>query len=132
MVIYISCIERVARCGSGRDVVGTMNAARSRPDWLATVQSGRKQVQSRVCTPGFRDVVFCRPNGSHESVDTVHPYLLSVFFFLPYARGTISEFVFRHSIGLVSSHAHTTSGLVSSHAHTTSGLVSSHAHTTSV
>ena len=55
--IYISCIERVARCGSGRDnvrgVVGTMNAARSRPDWLATVQSGRKQVQSRVCTPGF-------------------------------------------------------------------------------
>ena len=22
-----------------------------RPDWLATVQSGRKQVQSRVCTP---------------------------------------------------------------------------------
>ena len=52
--IYISCIERVARCGSGRDVVGTMNAARSRPDWLATVQSVRKQVQSRVCTPGFR------------------------------------------------------------------------------
>ena len=49
----ISCIERVARCGSGRGVVGTMNAARSRPDWLATVQSGRKQVQSRVCTPGF-------------------------------------------------------------------------------
>ena len=51
------CIERVARCGSGRDnvrgVVGTMNAVRSRPDWLATVQSGRKQVQSRVCTPGF-------------------------------------------------------------------------------
>ena len=36
-----------------RGVVGTMNAARSRPDWLATVQSGRKQVQSRVCTPGF-------------------------------------------------------------------------------
>ena len=30
-----------------------MNAARSRPDWLATVQSGRKQTQSRVCTPGF-------------------------------------------------------------------------------
>ena len=52
--IYASCIERVARCGSGRGVVGTMNAARSRPDWLATVQSGRKQVQSRVCTPGFR------------------------------------------------------------------------------
>ena len=55
--IYISCIERVARCGSGRDnvrgVVGTMNAARSRPVWLATVQSGRKQVQSRVCTPGY-------------------------------------------------------------------------------
>ena len=44
------CTERVARCGSGRynvrGVVGTMNAARSRPDWLATIQSGRKQVQS--------------------------------------------------------------------------------------
>ena len=51
--IYSSCIESVARCGSGRGVVGTMNAARSRPDWLATVQSGRKQVQSRVCTPGL-------------------------------------------------------------------------------
>ena len=53
------CIERVARSGSCRDsvrgVVGTMNAARSRPDWLATVQSGRKQAQSRVCTPGFRN-----------------------------------------------------------------------------
>ena len=39
--------------GLGRDgvrgVVGTMNAAQSRPDWLATVQSGRKQAQSRVC-----------------------------------------------------------------------------------
>ena len=51
------CIDRLARSGSGREsvrgVVGTMNAARSRPDWLATVQSGRKQAQSRVCTPGF-------------------------------------------------------------------------------
>ena len=51
------CIERLARSGSCREsvrgVVGTMNAARSRPDWLATVQSGRKQAQSRVCTPGF-------------------------------------------------------------------------------
>ena len=48
---------RVSRSGSCRDsvrgVVGTMNAARSRPYWLATVQSGRKQAQSRVCTPGF-------------------------------------------------------------------------------
>ena len=43
------------RVGSG--VVGTMNAARSRPDWLATVQSCRKQAQSRVCTPGFRDLL---------------------------------------------------------------------------
>ena len=54
------CIERLARSGSCREsvrgVVGTMNAARSRPDWLATVQSGRKQAQSRVCTPGFRHV----------------------------------------------------------------------------
>ena len=30
-----------------------MNAELSRPDGLATVQSGRKQAQSRVCTPGF-------------------------------------------------------------------------------
>ena len=53
------CIDRLARSGSCRresvrGVVGTMNAAWSRPDWLATVQSGRKQVQSRVCTPGLR------------------------------------------------------------------------------
>ena len=34
--------------------VGAMDAELSRPDWLATVQSGRKQVQSRVCTPSFR------------------------------------------------------------------------------
>ena len=55
--IHISCLERVARSGSGRDsvrgLVGAMDAELSRPDWLATVQSGRKQVQSRVCTPGF-------------------------------------------------------------------------------
>ena len=35
-----------------------MDAELSRPDWLATVQSGRKQVQSRVCTPGFIHLVF--------------------------------------------------------------------------
>ena len=56
--IHISCFERFARSGSGRDsvrgLVGAMDAELSRPDWLATVQSGRKQVQSRVCTPGFR------------------------------------------------------------------------------
>ena len=50
-------IERLARSGSCREsvrvLIGTMNAARSRPGWLATVQSGRKQAQSRVCTPGF-------------------------------------------------------------------------------
>ena len=55
--IYISCFERAARYGSGRDSVrgsvGAMNAKLSRPDGLATVQSGRKQAQSRVCTPGF-------------------------------------------------------------------------------
>ena len=55
--IHISCLERVARSGSGRDsvrgLVGAMDAELSRPDWLATVQSGRKQVQSRVCTPSF-------------------------------------------------------------------------------
>ena len=56
--IHISCLERVARSGSGRDsvrgLVGAMDAELSRPDWLATVQSGRKQVQSRVCTPSFK------------------------------------------------------------------------------
>ena len=55
--IHISCLERVARSGSGREsvrgLVGAMDAELSRPDWLATVQSGRKQVQSRVCTPSF-------------------------------------------------------------------------------
>ena len=55
--IHISCLERVARSGSGRDsvrgLVGAMDAELSRPDWLPTVQSGRKQVQSRVCTPSF-------------------------------------------------------------------------------
>ena len=55
------CIERLARSGSCRDsvrgVVGTMNAARWRPDWLATVQSGRKQAQSRMCTPGYSRLV---------------------------------------------------------------------------
>ena len=37
----------------GLDRVVTVYAELSRPDWLATVQSGRKQVQSRVCTPSF-------------------------------------------------------------------------------
>ena len=51
------CIDRLARSGSCREsvrgVFGTMKAAWSRPDWPATVQSGRKQAQSLVCTPGF-------------------------------------------------------------------------------
>ena len=41
------CLERVARSRSCRDSVrgsvGAMNAKLSRPDLLATVQSGRKQ-----------------------------------------------------------------------------------------
>ena len=57
LFMYISCLERAARSGSSRDSVrgsvGAMNAELSRPDWLATVQSGRKQAQSRVCTPGL-------------------------------------------------------------------------------
>ena len=56
-MVHIHCLERAARSGSGRDSVrgsvGAMNAELSRPDWLATVQSGRKQAQSRVCTPGL-------------------------------------------------------------------------------
>ena len=51
-------------CGSCRNsvrgVVGTMNAARSRPDWLAKNQSGRKQAQSRVRTPGFMRTQWCK------------------------------------------------------------------------
>ena len=46
-VIYIICLERVARYGSGRDnvrgSVGAMNAELSRPDLLATIQLVRKQ-----------------------------------------------------------------------------------------
>ena len=56
--IYIICLERVARYGSGRDnvrgSVGAMNAELSRPDLLATVQLVRKQASSRVCTPGLK------------------------------------------------------------------------------
>ena len=52
------CLERVARAGSCRDSslcgsVGAMNDDLSRPDLLATVHSGRKQAQSRVCTPSL-------------------------------------------------------------------------------
>ena len=57
----VGCNERLARSGSCREgvrgVVGTMNAVRSRPNWLATVQLGRKQTQSRVCTQGLRYTV---------------------------------------------------------------------------
>ena len=45
----------VLRESLGLDRVVTVYAELSRPDWLATVLSGRKQVQSRVCTPSFRD-----------------------------------------------------------------------------
>ena len=44
----------VLRESLGLDRVVTVYAELSRPDWLATVQSGRKQVQSRVCTPGLK------------------------------------------------------------------------------
>ena len=44
----------VLRESLGLDRVVTVYAELSGPDWLATVQSGRKQVQSRVCTPSFR------------------------------------------------------------------------------
>ena len=45
----------VLRESLGLDRVVTVYAELSRPDWLATVQSGRKQVQSRVCTPSLTD-----------------------------------------------------------------------------
>ena len=59
--VYISPkedrLEIVARSRSRRDKVrvsvGAMNAELSRADLLATVQSGRKQASSRVCTPGL-------------------------------------------------------------------------------
>ena len=44
----------VLRESLGLDRVVTVYVELSRPDWLATVQSGRKQVQSRACTPSFR------------------------------------------------------------------------------
>ena len=47
----------VLRESLGLDRVVTVYVELSRPDWLATVQSGRKQVQSRVCTPSFRAVL---------------------------------------------------------------------------
>ena len=48
----------VLRESLGLDRVVTVYVELSRPDWLATVQSGRKQVQSRVCTPSFRVTAF--------------------------------------------------------------------------
>ena len=55
----------VLRESLGLDRVVTVYVELSRPDWLATVQSGRKQVQSRVCTPSFsNDFVALRPFNS--------------------------------------------------------------------
>ena len=52
-------LDRVVTA-SVRGSVGAMNAGLSRPDWLATVQSGRKQAQSRVCTPGLAQLQSAR------------------------------------------------------------------------
>ena len=83
---YVTGIERLARSGSCREsvrgVVGTMNAARSRHDWLATVQSGRKQTQSRVCTPGFKPGVHTNdfaPNYGRRAKKLGHASLATVF-----------------------------------------------------
>ena len=46
-------VHTVLRESLGLDRVVTVYVELSRPDWLATVQSGRKQVQSRVCTPSL-------------------------------------------------------------------------------
>ena len=54
----------VLRESLGLDRVVTVYAELSRPDWLATVQSGRKQVQSRVCTPSLRWDTSITCNGS--------------------------------------------------------------------
>ena len=50
----------VLRESLGLDRVVTVYVELSRPDWLATVQSGRKQVQSRVCTPSLTDRILPR------------------------------------------------------------------------
>ena len=55
---------------SARGVVGTMNAARSRSDLLATVQSGRKQAQSRACTPGLSEAAVTTRSGNPFHKDT--------------------------------------------------------------
>ena len=78
--IHISCLERVARSGSGRDsvrgLVGAMDAELSRPDWLATVQSGRKQVQSRVCTPSFMCCKSVMWMGASDTAMITHAYIM--------------------------------------------------------
>ena len=56
---YISAVLRESLC---LDRVVTVYVELSRPDWLATVQSGRKQVQSRACTPSLSNSVFHKPH----------------------------------------------------------------------
>ena len=57
----------VLRESLGLDRVVTVYAELSRPDWLATVQSGRKQVQSRVCTPSFMNATNCHCSAKYEA-----------------------------------------------------------------
>ena len=95
--IHISCLERVARSGSGLDsvrgLVGAMDAELSRPDWLATVQSGRKQVQSRVCTPSLRSpsLAVAGEHRKRHAMRAHKPQAVSDWL-NPHSLGTMSAF----------------------------------------
>ena len=65
-----------------------MDAELSRPDWLATVQSGRKQVQSRVCTPSFNDTT-SRVDWDKLSVAEKATYVNNTDTILSYVRVAI-------------------------------------------
>ena len=74
----------VLRESLGLDRVVTVYAELSRPDWLATVQSGRKQVQSRVCTPSLTYGDLVRPltnNGAacYDSSSSLMKHLSFIF-----------------------------------------------------
>ena len=72
----------VLRESLGLDRVVTVYAELSRPDWLATVQSGRKQVQSRVCTPSLKPGVHTNdfaPIHRRRALKLGHASLATVF-----------------------------------------------------
>ena len=64
----------VLRESLGLDRVVTVYVELSRPDWLATVQSGRKQVQSRVCTPSLRHTITKTLSDEADMEDTMREF----------------------------------------------------------